>query len=135
MAQLTAANNMAGLGAQAAQGSAIARTNEQMGALSQLGGVINQGRGADEQTNMFNTGARNSKMALDRQSQMQMLGLMQGNAGQPGLGDQIMAGGAGMYGMKFGQGGGGMNPKDPGQFWQGSKTQGSLYGLGQVPGG
>jgi hypothetical protein len=114
LSQLTLANNVGMLGAHAAQGSVLARTNEQMGAIDRLGGVIAQGRGADEQTNMFNAGQRNNTelanlrarldaMGLDAQTKMQILShLGEQNArqaGQPGLGDQILAGGAGMYSM------------------------------------
>lgn len=114
LAQLTAANNMAQLGANAAQGSALARTNEQMQAIGQLGGVIAQGRGADEQTNMWNAGqsnqfaiqnlgARMDAMGMDQQRKLQLLSQMGNlNNGQrqtPGMGDQIMAGGAGLYSM------------------------------------
>jgi hypothetical protein len=112
LAQLTAANNMAGLGANAAQGSALARTNEQMQAIGQLGGVIAQGRGADEQTNMFNSQQNNNTalanldarlraMGMNDQARLGILSQMGGqNASQRnqvGLGDQILAGGAGMF--------------------------------------
>lgn len=112
LAQLTAANNMAGLGANAAQGSALARTNEQMQAIGQLGGVIAQGRGADEGVNMFNAGqtnntslanlsARLDAMGMNQQRKLQILQMLGGQnsrqANQPGLGDQVLAGGAGMF--------------------------------------
>lgn len=118
LSQLTAANNMAMLGANAAQGSALARTNEQMQAIGALGGVISQGRGADEATNMFNTGqgnqfqlanlnARLQQMGMNDQARLQILsqlgGQNQAQAMRPGLGDQILAGGAGMYGLYAGQ--------------------------------
>ncbi len=114
LAQLTAANNMAQLGANTAQGSAIARTNEQMQAIGQLGGVIAQGRGADEGVNTFNAGqsnqvmlqnlaARLDSMGMDQQRKLQILQMLGGQndaqRNQPGLGDQILAGGAGMYSM------------------------------------
>lgn len=114
LSQLTAANNMAMLGANAAQGSALARTNEQMQAIGQLGGVINQGRMADEGNNQFNAGqtnqhalanlkARLDQMGLDDQTKMailsQMGALNASQAGVPGMGDQIMAGGAGLFAM------------------------------------
>ncbi len=112
LSQLTAANNMGMLGANAAQGSALARTNEQMQAIGQLGGVINQGRGADEQTNMFNTNqsnqfqlqnldARLRQMGMNDQARLQILsqlgGQNQAQAQRPGMGDQLLAGGAGMF--------------------------------------
>lgn len=126
LAQLTAANNMATLGANAAQGSALARTNEQMQAIGQLGGVINQGRQSDEGVNMFNAGqtnqnslanlsARLDAMGMDQQKKLQILQMLGGQNQQPGIGSQIMAGGAGMFALgasqraqqKAGQGGGG----------------------------
>lgn len=133
LAQLTAANNMAGLGANAAQGSALARTNEQMQAIGQLGGVIAQGRGADEQVSMYNAGqynntalanldARLRSMGMNDQARLGILSQLGGQntrqANQPGLGDQILAGGAGMYAMgasqkaqaRVGQGGGTSGP-------------------------
>lgn len=112
LSQLTAANNMAQLGANAAQGSAMARTNEQMQAIGQLGGVVNQGRMADEGVNMFNTGQQNQfsvhnlnsrlqTMGMDEQRRLQLLQMLGGlnsrQAGQPGFGDQLLAGGAGMF--------------------------------------
>lgn len=110
LAQLTAANNTAMLGANAAQGSALARTNEQMQAISQLGGVIAQGRGADEQTNMFNAGEQNQVAIANLQARLKAMGMkneqiaqilsqMGGNMNQPGMGDQVLAGGAGMFAM------------------------------------
>lgn len=108
LAQLTAANNTAMLGANAAQGSALARTNEQMQAIGQLGGVIAQGRGADEQTNMFNAGEQNQLAVANLQARLKAMGMqddqilgilsqMGGTRNQPGLGDQVLAGGAGMF--------------------------------------
>lgn len=123
MAQLTAANNMASLGAQAAQGSAIARTGEELGAFGQLGQAIGTGREQDQQNSQFNAGQQNNTalanlrarldtMNLSAQQKLQILSQMQGNANQPGLGDQLLAGGAGMYSMGFGKGGG-ASPFDP----------------------
>lgn len=163
LAQLTAANNMGMLGAQAAQGSALARTNEQMQAIGQLGGVIAQGRGADEQTNMWNAGAQNDQMrgnlearlrtmGMNDQAIMGIMGQMNGmnarQAGQPGLGDQILAGGAGMFAMGAGQNaqqkiGGGSGPNYsqmsllPGgsYYTQAPKPQPQMPGNGFGPGG
>lgn len=114
LAQLTQANNTAMLGANAAQGSALARTNEQMGAISQLGGVIAQGRSADEGNNQFNASqnnqmaqanldARLKAMGMDDKTRMEILSQLGGNnanqAGRPGMGDQLLAGGAGMFSL------------------------------------
>lgn len=114
LAQLTAANNTAMLGANAAQGGAIARTNEQMQAINQLGGVINQGRNSDEGNNQFNAGQQNQTalanlsarlqaMNIDDSTRMQILSQLGGQASsqaqRPGMGDQVLAGGAGLYSM------------------------------------
>ena len=116
MAALTAANNSAGLGAQAAQGAAMGRTAEEMGALSQLGGAIAQGRGADEATNQFNAAQKNSTALANLNAQMQGMSIKDtamGNslnmsnqlATQPTMGQQILAGGAGMFALGAGNGG------------------------------
>lgn len=135
LAQLTAANNMAQLGANAAQGGAIARTNEQMQAIGQLGTAIGQGRAGDEATNMFNTGQQNQfqlanlnarlqQMGMDNQTRLQILsqlgGQNQAQASRPGLGDQILAGGAGMYSMGAAQS-------------AGQRAAGGMMGTGQSP--
>jgi len=117
-----AANNMGMLGANAAQGSAQARTAEQQMALQMLGQNISSGRGADEQTNMFNTGQTNEASAQNLRARLESMGMddraIQGilsqlggqNAqqqGRVGMGDQILAGGAGMFAQGFSGGGGG----------------------------
>lgn len=114
LAAMGAANNMGQLGAQAAQGSAMGRVAEQMGAIQQLGGTINQGRQADENTNQWNAGAQNDQMRanldarlkgmqLNDDARLRLMSLMGGNnqaqATRPGLGDQVLAGGAGLYSM------------------------------------
>lgn len=114
LAQVTAANNIAGLGAQQAQGSAIARTGEELGAIGQLGGVINQGRTADENLGMFNAGQRNSMAQANLEAQLKAMGYNDqaiaqiiaaqgGMQGQKTTGDAILAGGAGMYGASAAQ--------------------------------
>jgi hypothetical protein len=132
MSQLTAANNMGMLGAQGAQGSAIARTGEELGALGQLGGVINEGRGADENVNINNMLAKLKQMGMDDSAAMAAIQGMMGNNAQPSQGDQLLAGGAGAMGLAFGQGKGGLGANDPSKYWQGSQRQGSLYGLGMI---
>ena len=108
MGAFNAANNMGQLGAQAAQGAAAARTNEQMQAMQQLGLSIYGARGADEQMNQFNAGQQNQvmlanldarlkAMGLNDQARLQILAQMGGQANQPTFGDQLMAGGAGMF--------------------------------------
>lgn len=117
MALLNAQNNMGLLGAQAAQGSASARIAEQQMALQQLGANISAGRGADESTNQFNAGqtnqtalanldARLKTMGLNDQTRLQILSQLGGQNAQahgPGVGDQILAGGAGLYSMGIAQ--------------------------------
>jgi hypothetical protein len=115
LAAFTAANNMGNLGAQAAQGSAIARTGEELGAFGQLGGAINQGRTSDESMNQFNAQQQNymteaniqsrlKTMGMNDQSIASLLGMLQGQnqfqtGKEGGLGPQLMAGGAGMFSM------------------------------------
>lgn len=114
MASINAANNMGLLGAQASQGAASARIAEQNMALGHLGGMIQAGRGADEQMGQWNAGQRNQNswnnldarlrgMQMNDQTRLQLLQQLQGNnqaqANKVGWGDQIMAGGAGMYSM------------------------------------
>lgn len=111
MAAFNAANNMGMLGANAAQGSAQARIAEQQMALGMLGNTIHQGRGADEQTNMFNAGQTNSMSQANLEARLRGMGMndqaiqaaLSGLSGQnarqggPGLGDQLLAGGAGLF--------------------------------------
>lgn len=114
LASLTAANNMALLGSQAAQGAASSRIAEQQMALGQLGQNISAGRGADESTNQFNAGQQNQmtiqnmdarlrQMGMDDATRLSILQQLGGTATaasqRPTLGDQILAGGAGMYSM------------------------------------
>lgn len=108
MGSFNAANNMGMLGAQAAQGSAQARTAEQLQAYQQLGLSIYGARGADEQMNQFNAGQQNNAaiqnldarlraMGMNDQARIQLLAQMQGQANQPTFGDQLLAGGAGAF--------------------------------------
>lgn len=108
MGAFNAANNMGMLGTQAAQGSAMARTNEQTQAYQQLGMSLYGARNADEDMNKFNAGQQNQTMlanldarlkamGLNDQARLQILAQMGGQANQPTTGDQLMAGGAGMF--------------------------------------
>src|SRR5574338_40006 len=150
LAQLTAANNMAQLGANAAQGSALARTNEQMQAISQLGGVIGQCRSQDEGVNTFNAGqsnqvmlqnlaARLDAMGMDQQKKLQILQMLGGqNDAQrntPGLGDQILAGGAGLFSMGATQKGLGRAAGSGPNYSQMSLLPGGSYYSPQPQGG
>ncbi len=100
----TASNNTAAITAQGARDTATLRAQEQFNALQQLGQVINQGRGADESTNMFNAGQNNDMQRANLTAQLQHMGITtdaqlkallasMGAAG-PGMGTQILAGGA-----------------------------------------
>lgn len=104
-AAMGAANNSAQLGAQAAQDAGLARVQEQLGALNQLGLTIHGARGMDENTNQFNAGERNTTAGRNLQAQLEqdrnriaLLQSMGGNA-TPGLGSSILAGGAGLFNM------------------------------------
>lgn len=100
----TAANNTAAVQAQGARDTATLRAQEQLNAVQQLGGVINQGRAADEGINTFNAGAQNQFELANLQAKLQQLGLndeaqlralmtAMGGAPQP-MGTSILAGGA-----------------------------------------
>lgn len=116
LAAFNAAGNMGMMGAQAAQGSALARTNEQMQAVGQLGGVINQGRQSDEATSQFNSLQTNYREKDNLEAKLRTMGyndemirsiLMQqgAQANKPTFWDQLMSGGAGLASMGFAQAG------------------------------
>lgn len=99
----SAANNTAALQSQAARDTGMIRSSEQMGAMSQLGGVVGQGIASDNQQSQFNAGQLNQAQienlrALGIQNEGQLraiLGAMGGTpAPQPGVGTQLLAGGA-----------------------------------------
>lgn len=116
-----AMNNSAAIMQQGARDTGLMRTNEQLGAIQQLSGTLAQGRAADEGVNMFNAGQTNDAAKANMMAQLQTLGLndegqlkalmMAMGAAGPGLGTQLMAGGAsaapGMMQMFGSQGGGG----------------------------
>jgi hypothetical protein len=108
-AQRNATNNSAALMAQGARDTGVLRAQEQMNARGQLGQAIAQGRSADEGISTFNAGAKNQVALANLQAKLQSMGLSDeaqlkalmaamGAAG-PGLGTQIMAGGAQAYPM------------------------------------
>jgi hypothetical protein len=106
MAQFTAANNAAGLGAQAAQDSGAARIAEQQMALQQLGLTLHGARGADEDMSRFNAGQRNefqlanlNARGMSQSQRLQLLGMMGGGAQGPSMGEQLMAGGANLFAL------------------------------------
>jgi hypothetical protein len=114
LASLTAANNMQNLGQNAAQQSVGARIAEEQMALGQLGGAIQQGRSADEQTSQFNAQQQNylneanltaklKAMGLSDDSILNILQQQRQAAGMPTLGNQLLAGGTGALGMYLGQ--------------------------------
>lgn len=102
-----ASNNTAAIQSQGARDTGLMRVNEQLGAVNQLGQTIAQGRAGDENTNQFNAQANNQMAVANLQAKLQQLGLndeaqlralmgaMGGAAsGPPGLGTQLLAGGA-----------------------------------------
>jgi len=105
-AYLNAANMGAAIEGQGARDTATLRAQEQANAIGQLGQVIAQGRAADENINQFNAGANNQFSLANLQAQLQTLGLndeaqlraLLGVIGAappgPGLGTQVLAGGA-----------------------------------------
>lgn len=113
LAAFNAANNMGHLGAQAAQGSAMARIQEQQMALNQLGLTLHGARGADESMNQFNANEQNQRLQanlgallqsrqMDDNTKLQILSMLSGqNQAQKqqgaGLGDQFLAGGSGLW--------------------------------------
>ncbi len=99
-----ASNNTAAFGAQAARDTATLRAQEQFQATGMLGGVLAQGRAGDESMSQFNAQQQNatamanlqaqlSKMGITTSAQLQTLLAAMGAAG-PGMGTQILAGGA-----------------------------------------
>jgi hypothetical protein len=113
LAAQNAANNVGMLNAQASQDAALGRVQEQMGALQALGLNIHGARGADEDMNRYNTGARNNRDEFNVGNQMNMYQLndaariaalngMGGNQG-PAIGDTILSGGAGLASFLAGQ--------------------------------
>lgn len=129
MAQFQAMNNTAALGQQAAQDAGAARIAEQQMAMQQLGMTLHSARGADEQTSRFNASAQNEQMQANLEAKLRAMGIndsaqlqaimlrLQGRG--PSMGQQILAGGAGAFGMASGAGmfsrggGGGGGAADP----------------------
>lgn len=106
-AMRNAMNTGAGLQAQANQDIGTIRAQEQLAAAQQLGGNLNSARGFDQQTSQFNAGAMNQMAQANLEAKLRTLGLndqaqlqalmaaMGGEASKgPGLGSQILAGGA-----------------------------------------
>lgn len=115
LANIQAQNVVGRLGAQAAQDNSQLAMSEQLGAINQLGGVINQGRGNDEANTQFNALQQNYRdqanleailksRGLDDAAIQQILQTKMQGAMRPTFGDQLMAGGAGMLSMGATQG-------------------------------
>lgn len=105
-AYLNASNMGAAITAQGARDTATLRAQEQINALGQLGQVTGQARGQDENVNQFNATTQNNANLANLQATLQTMGLndeaqlraLLGIIGAappgPGLGTQILAGGA-----------------------------------------
>ena len=113
LAGITASNASAGLGAQAASDSAVARIQEQQMALSMLGQNIGQGRGQDQDLSQFNALQTNYRDQFNIEAQLRARGLddaaiqailgmkmASAQAAQQGsFGNQLMAGGSGLLAL------------------------------------
>lgn len=113
LAGIQASNASAGLGAQAASDAAVARIAEQQMALQQLGQNVATGRTQDQdlgqfnalQTNyrdQFNIEAQLRARGLDDEAIRAILGMKMASAQaaqQGSLGNQLMAGGAGLLAL------------------------------------
>lgn len=130
-AYLNAANQTAAIQSQGARDTAQARVGEQLGALNQLGLATYGARGQDEETNRFNAGQQNQMSMANLQAMMQtdagraqILQMLAGSSG-PGMGTQILAGGAGMFPYlsgqnAAGQGGAAHGPGGGNDWWHGA---------------
>lgn len=93
-AYLNAANNTAAIMAQGARDTSALRAQEQINATGQLSQALQASRQADEATNMANLQAKLHVLGLNDEGQLRaLLGAVGVNTG-PGLGTQILAGGA-----------------------------------------
>lgn len=99
-----AANNTAAVQAQGARDSATLRSQEQLNATGQLGGVIGQGINSDNALSTFNSGQSNDMARANLMAKLQTMGLNDeaqlrallgaGGMAGPGMGTQLLAGGA-----------------------------------------
>lgn len=103
----TATNNTAAIQAQGARDTATIRAQEQIHALGQLGETVGRARWGDESMQQFNANEQNQQALANLQAQLSALGITSeaqlkalmaamGSAG-PGMGTQILAGGAQAY--------------------------------------
>lgn len=125
-----ASNQAAGIQSQGARDTAMARVGEQLGALQQLGLTVQGARGLDETNSRFNAAQANQTalanldaqlraMGMNDQARLQALQAAMGGAG-PGMGTQILAGGASMFPYLSGQ-------RAAGQQGGGTNSQGINY--------
>lgn len=93
-AYLNAANNMAAIQAQGARDTATLRAQEQVNAMGQLGQAVGSARQQDDSLSMANLQAKLQTLGLNDEGQLRaLMGAVGVNTG-PGLGTQILAGGA-----------------------------------------
>lgn len=105
-----AANTTAAGNAQGARDMGLMRVNEQLGATSQLGGVIGQGVQAQNQANQFNASQQQGMDIQNMENTLRTMGYndlaiqsilsqYQSQVQSGGLGSQMLAMGASAYGM------------------------------------
>lgn len=124
LAQMQAMNMMGGNQAQVNQDAAMARIQEQYNAQNQLGLVLQGARGQDQNLSQMNLEAKLRQMGINDSATLQALLGAGGMAGQPTMGDQMLAGGGGMLGFLAGQRG-----------QQGNNGQATPTPMGQAAGG
>jgi hypothetical protein len=118
---MVAMNNAGRLGAEASQGAALGRVQEQNNAINNLGMQLYSARGADEETNRFNANAYNYNNLNRAQLQNQfnnmqdsaMLGGMAQYRPQPSPADLIMGAGGQLGAFMGAQGGNNTNRQAP----------------------
>jgi len=134
-----ASNNLAAQQQSAAQTGALGAVQQQLGAISQLGGVLQGANAQQLQAQEFNAQAQNTTslanlqaklaaMGLSEQGQLQALQMAMQAAG-PGMGAQVMAGGAmAMPGLMKAYG-----PQPGGGYGQGLNQYANGYNPAQGP--
>jgi hypothetical protein len=113
LAQFQAQQTAANLAGQANQDASIARVAEINQARNQLGLVLQGARGQDQETSQANLEAKLRQMGINDQAQLQAIMARLGVAQTPSMGEQILAGGAGAFGMAAGQGAFAKQPAGP----------------------
>lgn len=95
-----AGNNMGAMQSQAGGQMAMARAQEQLGALGMYGQNIGATRNADEGMSQYNATQRNLMQEAQRRMQLEALGRANGTiTPQPSMGERILGGGAAAYSM------------------------------------